>query len=115
MSADYEWTKVASLAEVEKDLGFCYKYKDLQVAVFNLNLNDWYAMENLCPHQQQMVLSRGLLGDVKGEPKVACPLHKHNFSLKTGEHLGGESSYKRETYDVELRGDDVMVKLPKVG
>jgi nitrite reductase (NADH) small subunit len=112
MSEALEWTRVATLTEVEKDLGFCYKHGDLQIAVFNIDLSEWYAMENLCPHQQQMVLSRGLLGDTKGEPKVACPLHKHNFSLKTGEHMGGEASYKRKTFQVELRGKEVFVNLP---
>lgn len=112
MSIESQWTKVATLAEVEEDLGFCYKHQNLQVAVFNLGLKEWYAMENLCPHQNQMVLSRGLLGDAKGEPKVACPLHKHNFCLKTGEHMGGESSYRRETFPVELRGEEIYVSLP---
>ena len=32
-----------------------------------------------------MVLARGLIGDQQGVPKVACPLHKKNFSLTDGD------------------------------
>ena len=44
----------------------------------------WYACQNLCPHKQEMVLARGIIGDQQGVPKVACPLHKKTFSLESG-------------------------------
>ena len=38
----------------------------------------------------EFVLSRGMLGDQNGTPKVACPLHKKTFSLESGACLSGE-------------------------
>ncbi|CDF78357.1 nitrite reductase [NAD(P)H] large subunit [Formosa agariphila KMM 3901] len=85
------WFKAASTEAFPNDGGACVKYKDLQIAVFNFSrLNTWYACQNLSPEKQEMVLSRGMLGDQKGTPKIACPLHKKTFSLETGENLNGD-------------------------
>ncbi len=85
------WFKAASVADFPTDGGACVKYKDKQIAVFNFaRLDKWYACQNLCPHKMEMVLSRGMIGDDKGAPKVACPLHKKTFSLENGENLNGD-------------------------
>jgi nitrite reductase (NADH) large subunit len=65
----------------------------------------------MCPHRREFVLSRGMVGDHAGKPKVACPVHKKTFSLKTGECLSGES-YSVQTFPVRVDGDDVYVHLP---
>ena len=85
------WFKAAPVEAFPKDGGACVKYKDLQIAIFNFSRRgEWYASQNLCPHKMQMILSRGMIGSEKGEPKVACPFHKKTFSLKTGENLNGD-------------------------
>ena len=72
---------------------------------------EWFATQALCPHRKDNVLARGLLGDQAGEPKVACPLHKKTFSLLTGKGLS-DPSYQVRAFSVEVRGDEVWVKLP---
>lgn len=85
------WFKAASVHDFPQNGGACVKYKDMQIAVFNFaRRNEWYACQNLCPHKMQMVLSRGMIGTMDGEPKVACPFHKKNFSLRSGECLNAE-------------------------
>lgn len=85
------WFKAARVEDFPENGGACIKYKDLQIAVFNFSRrNEWYACQNLCPHKMQMILSRGMIGSLNGEPKVACPFHKKTFSLKTGECLNAE-------------------------
>jgi NAD(P)H-dependent nitrite reductase small subunit len=83
-----------------------------QIAVYRFASRDeWYATQSMCPHKREFVLSRGLLGDQNGTPKVACPLHKKTFSLETGECLGGED-FRVSTFPVLVDGDDVYVQLP---
>lgn len=105
------WTKVTSLSACIPNGGVCVKLGDEQIAIFNVAMKEWYAVQNLCPHQAQMVLSRGLIGDAKGEPKVACPLHKNQFSLATGEHLGGTAEWKLKTYPIKLEDGDIYLDL----
>ena len=65
----------------------------------------------MCPHKKEFVLSRGILGDQGGEPKVACPLHKKTFSLETGECLPARSTGS-QVFPVKVDGDDVYLQLP---
>jgi nitrite reductase (NADH) small subunit len=85
------WFKAASVHAFPENGGACVKYKDQQIAVFNFSRRgEWYACQNLCPHKMQMALSRGMIGTLNDEPKVACPFHKKNFSLTTGACLNAE-------------------------
>ncbi|HET8736635.1 MAG TPA: nitrite reductase small subunit NirD [Pricia sp.] len=96
------WFKAAPASKFPKNGGACIRYGDQQIAVFNFTREDrWYACQNLCPHKMEMVLSRGMIGEDNLEPKVACPLHKSTFSLKTGENLNG-SLEAIATYPVKV-------------
>jgi len=103
------WFKAASIKDFPNDGGSCVKYKDKQIAVFNFTrLNKWYACQNVCPHKMEMVLSRGMIGDDKGIPKVACPLHKKTFSLENGKNLNGDLD-AIATYPVKIEGENVYI------
>jgi nitrite reductase (NADH) large subunit len=106
------WVRVAKVDEMPLDGGVNYKHGEVQIAVFRFAArNELYATQNMCPHKQDMVLSRGILGDQAGEPKVACPLHKKTFALKTGECLTGDELSIR-TFPVKEENGEVFVELP---
>ncbi len=106
------WVDVARLSDVPLDGGVAIHHGDVQLAVFRHGADGaLYATQNMCPHKHDMVLSRGLLGDASGEPKVACPQHKKTFSLRTGACLAGEVPALR-TFPVRTEGDRVLVELP---
>ena len=58
-------------------------------------------------------MSRGILGDQQGTPKVACPLHKKNFSLQTGECTTGDD-YSVRVFPVKIEDTKVYLDLPPV-
>ena len=103
------WFKVTTVKEFPESGGLCVKYKDKQIAVYNFTRkNKWYACQNACPHKMEMVLSRGMLGDDKGIPKIACPMHKKTFSLETGENLNGNLE-AISTYPVKIKDGFVFI------
>lgn len=107
------WIYACSAEDVPENGGVCLKFGDKQIALFNFTAcKQWFAVQNLCPHKNQMVLSRGILGDKDGEPKVACPFHKKTFSLISGSNLDGED-YKIETYPIKVVDGKIFVKINK--
>lgn len=103
------WFEVGVTANFPENSGACIKYKTKQVAVYNFTrTGKWYATQNLCPHKIEMVLSLGMIGDKDNIPKVACPMHKKNFSLEDGSNLGGED-LKIATYPVKIQNGNVYI------
>ncbi|MBC7904053.1 MAG: nitrite reductase small subunit NirD [Gemmatimonadaceae bacterium] len=108
-----EWFEACSVHDVVENGGVCVKYKKEQIALFYFTRrNEWYATQNECPHKRQMALSRGMIGSVGQEPKIACPFHKKTFSLATGQCLNGdECSIK--TYPVKVINGIVFIGIAK--
>ena len=103
------WFKVGVISDFPENSGACIKYKTKQIAVFNFTrTGKWYASQNLCPHKMEMVISLGMIGNKEDVPKVACPLHKKNFSLEDGSNLAGED-YKIAVYPVKIENENVYI------
>lgn len=103
------WVKVGVISDFPENSGACIKYKTKQIAVFNFTrTSKWYASQNLCPHKMEMVISLGMIGNKEDVPKVACPLHKKNFSLEDGSNLAGED-YKIAVYPVKIENENVYI------
>jgi nitrite reductase (NADH) large subunit len=113
-AAPRTWLRVGKTSDFPKDGGRTILHGGTQIAVFNFtSRGEWYATQNLCPHKRALVLSRGIVGDESGTPKVACPLHKKTFSLRDGACLTGAVD-ALTTYAVKVEGSDVYVELPPV-
>ena len=109
------WFCACTVSDVPEDGGACVLYRGEQIAIYNFTTRgEWYATQNMCPHRMQMALSRGMVGDSNGEPKVACPFHKKTYSLKTGCNLNGEN-YSIKTYPVKVMNDVVFIGVEDEG
>ena len=82
-----EWVAVCRLNEIVPNTGVCALVGGRQVAVFRLDDDRVYAIDNHDPFSQANVLSRGIVGDLKGELVVASPVYKQHFSLASGQCL----------------------------
>ncbi len=87
-----QWVTVCKLSDIQPNTGVCALINDEQIAIFRIgNTEEVYALGNYDPFSKAYVLSRGIIGDRKGILKVASPIYKQNFNLKTGECLDDES------------------------
>ncbi len=82
------WKTICAATELVEGLGVCALVGEEQVAIFKLPGSEGYAaIQNYCPFAKANVLSRGIVGDLKGSTVVASPIYKQHFDLKTGRCL----------------------------
>jgi nitrite reductase (NADH) small subunit len=93
--------------------GVCALYQGRQVALFLLPDTEpmLYAIGNYDPLGGANVLSRGIVGDLQGEPVVASPLYKNHYSLRDG-HCLEDASVFVPVFDVRLDDGLVYCRLP---
>jgi assimilatory nitrate reductase catalytic subunit len=84
------WTRVCELDDVLPGTGVCALIEGKQVAIFRV-ADAVYAVDNFDPASGANVLSRGLVGDLKGERVVTSPIYKHHYNLTTGRCLEDET------------------------
>lgn len=105
------WIDICNKEDLQPDSGICALVDGKQVAIFYLPKQQLvYALNNYDPFGKANVLSRGLIGDINGEPMVASPLHKQHFSLKTGVCFEDES-VKIDTYGIRIKNNRVGVNI----
>jgi nitrite reductase (NADH) small subunit len=105
------WIDVCTLDDLQPDSGVCAQVAGKQVALFYLTkIREVYAVANFDPIGKANVLSRGMVGDLGGEPMLASPLYKQHYSLKTGacfeyDHIS------IATYPVRVNNNRIAVKM----
>jgi NAD(P)H-dependent nitrite reductase small subunit len=76
--------RVCPLDDIVPNAGVAALVDGEQVAIFRLEGDSVHAVGNLDPFSGANVLSRGIVGDLKGELVVASPVYKQHFELLTG-------------------------------
>ena len=104
------WHAVCALDDIWPNTGVCALVESRQVAIFRLQDDQLYAIDNYDPHSDANVISRGIVGDLGGERVVASPIYKHHYQLSTGICVE-DADIRLQTYPVELRDAAVWVQV----
>ncbi|NOU12804.1 MAG: nitrite reductase small subunit NirD [Methylococcaceae bacterium] len=109
------WQDVCGVDDLQPNSGVCALVDQQQVAIFYLPANNQcYAINNFDPFGHANVLSRGLIGDINGQPVVASPLYKQHFNLQTGVCLEDET-VKIPVYGIRINNNRVEVNVQESG
>jgi nitrite reductase (NADH) small subunit len=82
------WIDVCAVDDIVPDTAVCVLVGKRQIAVIRFGAAaDLYALDNFDPFSKAFVLSRGIVGDRGGAPKIASPIYKQSFDLRTGQCL----------------------------
>jgi nitrite reductase (NADH) small subunit len=105
------WADVCALEDIVPQTGVCALFGKKQVAVFRVTdggADQVFALSNFDPFSKAFVLSRGIVGDRAGVPKVASPVFKQSFDLRTGQCLD-DPAVSVQSYPARVRAGRVEV------
>ena len=99
------WRRVASRADIPADGPLACKWDDEQIVLVELE-GQVFALNNICPHAFALMSEGFLDGD-----QIECPLHGAVFNVRTGKCLDGPTDDDLPSYEVQIDGEDVWVKI----
>ena len=103
------WTDVCDVDDLAMDRGVCALVGTDQVALFRVAPDgELFALSNYDPFSSAYVLSRGIVGSKGDVQKVASPIYKQSFDLRTGQCLDDPSVSVR-TFPVRASDGRVLV------
>ncbi len=85
-------------------------FTKVKIAVYNMD-GVFYAIKDACPHAEYPLAKGTLRGEI-----VSCSSHNWQFSVKTGKCIRADhevdiSNLAIRTFPVEMRGDEIWVKV----
>ena len=99
-----DFISVAKTADVPAGEGRVFEVDGTPVAVFNID-GTFHALDNTCLHHG------GPLGEgICDATTVTCPWHGWQYDVTTGQCINAPGE-KVDTYEVQVEGDDVQVKV----
>jgi len=104
------WEDACALDDLLPGTGVCALVAGRQVAVVRTAAPDAvYAIGNFDPFSKAFVLSRGIVGDRGGVPKIASPIYKQSFDLRSGQCLD-DAQVRVPTYEVRVERGRILVR-----
>jgi len=100
------WRDVCHVDDLLPDAGAPALFGELQIAVVRVSGREgpdsFFALDNFDPFSRAPVIARGIVGDKNGVPKIASPIFKQTFDLRTGQCFE-DPEVRLRTYPVRVR------------
>ena len=100
-----EFIRVCSVNNIKPGEVKGFFFQNKQIAICRIR-NEYFAFDEICSHQNAS-LAAGWLEDYT----IECPIHGALFDVKTGEALSLPAVEDINTYEIEIRGDEIFVRL----
>ena len=104
--------RICALADIIPNSGVAALVDGEQVAVFRMADDSVHVVGNVDPFSRASVLSRGIVGDLRGELVVASPVYKQHFELLTGRCVE-DATVRIPVYQARVEDGCVVVEPGK--
>jgi nitrite reductase (NADH) small subunit len=109
------WHDICALEDIPVNCGAPALIEGRQIAVVRIepaadDRQEVFALSNFDPFSEAFVIARGIVGDRAGCPKIASPIYKQSFDLRTGVCFD-DPSVVLATYGARVRNGRIEVAL----
>jgi nitrite reductase (NADH) small subunit len=105
------WIDICALDDITPDTGVAALVAHRQVAIVRVGPGQAvYAVGNFDPFSHAFVIARGIVGDREGVPKIASPIYKQSFDLRTGQCLD-DPGVRLPSYPVRVRDGRIAISI----
>jgi 3-phenylpropionate/trans-cinnamate dioxygenase ferredoxin component len=108
MTTDHDWIDAASVAELVPGTCCTVEADGVFIVIFNVD-GDYYAIEDRCSHEEEILSA----GQLEGR-EIICPRHGARFSVVTGAALSEPAEEPVATIPVRVEGGMVQVRGERV-
>ena len=108
MALDSSLVDIGSIHDVPQRGARCVKKGELTIAIFRTAEDQFFALEDKCPHKNGP-LSQGIVHD----DCVTCPLHNWVFSLETGEAQGADEG-QIDTFAAKVEDGRILLDVTEL-
>ena len=105
MEASKRFVAVAQVSEVPPGQARVFEVEGLSLALCNVS-GTFYAIDNLCTHDDGPLGSGQLLGTA-----IECPRHGARFDVRTGAVLRMPAVFPVRSYRTRVEGGKVLVEI----
>jgi nitrite reductase (NADH) small subunit len=110
------WIDVCALDDILPDTGVAALVEGRQIALVRVGDRDGdgtevYALDNFDPFSRAFVIAHGIVGDRQGVLKIASPIFKQSFDLRTGQCLDDPAG-RLESHRVRVVEGRILVAMP---
>ena len=98
--------EIANINEFKNDSSKIIVYDGIAIVVFKKG-NEFFAIDNRCPHRGASLGDGSIVGDI-----VTCPWHAWQFSISTGQALKNPNCFIK-TFKVFIENDIIKIKYDK--
>lgn len=99
------WLKAAGLADLSPEYPTACSPAGIPIAIYLVE-NKVCATSNICTHQDALLTDGYQEGGM-----IECPLHQGQFDIATGRALCAPLTVDLKVYPVEVRADEVWVRV----
>ncbi len=102
-----ELIRVASVGDIEPLGQLVVEVEGVEVIVFNVDNQTYYAVENTCTHDGGTMDD----GELIDTYELECPRHGARFDIRSGEALVMPAFEPVETFPVVIKDNDIYLSV----
>lgn len=100
-----QWLEFCSVGDIPIGQREVFDTDIASIVLFNVD-GQFYAIQNLCSHEEYELAEGDLAGCI-----LECPKHGATFDIRTGQHLRTPAYFPITVYPTRIEGDSVQVLL----